>query len=151
MRRQEERQMGPGRLELKGRLRLYTLANDEIAKNQYERTYRHAWRLYTLPLCLRREAYALTGIHLWLHPPSAKCQPDKSQGLRVKRKINILTNRAESQESIMLSSLIGDDFISVLSYFSLLSVQGNINVMLFFFLLFFQHYHSAAISISSIN
>lgn len=66
---------------------------------------------------------ALSVVHLWLQPLSAKCQPDKSQGLRVKWNINILTNQAESQESIMLSSPTGDDFISGLPCFSLLSVQ----------------------------
>lgn len=56
--------------------------------------------------------------HLCLQPVSAKCQADKSQGLRVKWNINILTNRAESQESITLSSPTGDDFIPVLACFS---------------------------------
>ncbi len=66
---------------------------------------------YAAPLPLH------SNIHLWLQPLSAKCQPDNSQGLRVKWNINILTNQAESQESIMLSSAIGDDFISVLAFF----------------------------------
>lgn len=69
----------------------------------------------------------------WLQPLSAKCQPDKSQGLRGKWNINILTNRAESQESIMLSSPIGDDLISALYCFSLLSIQENMNVDVFCF------------------
>ena len=71
-----------------------------------------------------RKVYTFTGIHLWLQPLSTKFQPYESQGLRVKCDINILTNRAGSQESITLSSPIGDDFISVLPCFSLLPHQG---------------------------
>lgn len=69
------------------------------------------------------ETFTHTHIHLCLQPLSAKCQPDKSQGLRVKWNINILTNWAESQERIILSSPNGDDFISVLPCFTLLSAE----------------------------
>lgn len=79
-----------------------------------------AYTLYA-PLTTRSQTFT------WLYPLSAKCQPDKSQGLKVKWNINILTNRAESQESIMLSSSIGDDLISALTCFCLLSVQVKMN------------------------
>lgn len=57
---------------------------------------------------------SLKAISPCLQTPSAKYQADKSQGLIVKWSIKILTNRAESQDSIMLSFPTGDDFISVL-------------------------------------
>lgn len=112
--------MGPGRSELKGCLELYTFAKS--LQNMHTRTDTlAAYIQYALA-----HTCTLSDVHLWLQHLSAKCQPDKSQGLRVKWNINILTNRGESQESIMLSSPTGDDFISVIHYpqFALFSVKS---------------------------
>ncbi len=127
MRRKEERQVCPGSSELKGCLELLH--------------WIHTWCLHMLLFYLCTDAHTLTDIHLWLQPLSAKCQPDKSQGLRVKWNINILTNRAESQESIMLSFPIGDDFISVLPCFSLLSVQGVFSTLKYPWHIFLVNYY----------
>lgn len=62
------------------------------------KTYMYTLMLADAPLLPLHRRVHTRNIHLWLQPLSAKCQPDKSQGLRVKWNINILTNRAESQE-----------------------------------------------------
>lgn len=95
MRRKEERQMGPEKSDSKGMFCI--VYSTEFPKNVMYCTH---WQTgaYILLFYLCTEAYTLTDIHLWLQPLSAKCQPDKSQGLKVKWNINILTNRAESQE-----------------------------------------------------